>query len=225
MVDERYNIPKYVGSLSKWVRSKVQHYSECGQMLERLGHFNEGMRQEDVVRMEEANLRQSSKAASPSGDQVEAKWLSKPEPDNVMPNLSTKRTPVEHKKSLPASNLKAKMDRSKGGDASGMAQKFMARFGFKSKERKDQQAAVTNAKRAVPDDDDEVQWLPNETSSAEVPSSENKKMKFNFKPVSTQAAATAAKPPPPNPNAARKSTEKKTGSKPAIVYDSDDDFV
>merc|ERR1719370_924338 len=45
MVDERYRgNPKYVSSLSKWVRGKLRHFDDCHQMLEDLGQFTTDMK-------------------------------------------------------------------------------------------------------------------------------------------------------------------------------------
>ena len=48
MVDDRYGkIPRYINGLSKWVRSGVDHFSNCEVMLNSLKTFNEEMTQMD----------------------------------------------------------------------------------------------------------------------------------------------------------------------------------
>ena len=49
MVDDRYQkSPKYIASLSKWVRAGIVHYSSCDMMTESLKQFSEDMVQMDA---------------------------------------------------------------------------------------------------------------------------------------------------------------------------------
>ena len=53
MVDDRYaKNPRYVNSLSKWVRGRVVNYNNCAGMLESLNNFTEDMKQLDLVQVE-----------------------------------------------------------------------------------------------------------------------------------------------------------------------------
>jgi len=65
MVDDRYaNYPRYVGSLSKWVRGRVVHWARCQPMLDSLSTFAKDMKLFDEERLTtEAAIKASEKEA------------------------------------------------------------------------------------------------------------------------------------------------------------------
>ena len=78
MVDDRYSKqPRYVNSLSKWVRGRVVHYNNCNQMTDSLNTFTQDMKSLDQERDLEEDAFSSSDPEAKIKDEDKPKFVIK----------------------------------------------------------------------------------------------------------------------------------------------------